>query len=318
MPSLAELPEITGFFSYSRDDDDDFERPLSSLREAINKELRAQLGRTKQDFRLWQDQNAIAPGEMWESQIAAAIDSASFFIPIVTPRSVNSRHCKFEFDTFLARERALGRNNLVFPILYIAVPALADESKWRNDPVLSTIGARQYVDWREYRQWTTDAPAYRKAIIDFCASIAAALREPWATPEERRRQELDFRQRKEAEARNEAKAAQRRRAEQEEAARRTAEQDRRSPADTATQGGEKVPKRGRDASQGKAQAASKFGPIWKSVLVGLAAAVGAQIWVGTNVAAPLGMDIATVVGGVGLFAGLIAYFFFRSRSSPTA
>ena len=228
MPSLAELPEITGFFSYSRDDDDGFGRPLSSLREAINKELRAQLGRTKQDFRLWQDQNAIAPGEMWESEIAAAINGASFFIPIVTPRSVNSRHCKFELDTFLAPERALGRNNLVFPILYIAVPALADESKWRNDPVLLTIGARQYVDWRDFRQWTTDAPAYRKAIIDFCASIAAALREPWLTPEERRRQELDFRQRKEAEARNEAKYAEKRRAEQEEAARRAGEQDRRS------------------------------------------------------------------------------------------
>ena len=317
MPLLAELPEVTGFFSYSRDDDDDFGHPLSSLREAINKELSAQLGRTKQDFRLWQDQKAIAPGEMWESEIAATINSASFFIPIVTPRSVNSRHCKFEFDTFLARERALGRNNLVFPILYIAVPALADESIWRKDPVLATIGARQYVDWRDFRQWTTDAPAYRKAIIDFCASIAAALREPSLTPEERRRQELDFQQRKEAEARNEAKDAERRRAEQQEAARRAAEQNRRSAADTQAQGAERVLERNQDASQGKAQATFKLGPIWKSVLVGFLAGVATQIGLGVNPAAA-GVDMSQMVGAVAVFAGLIAYFFFRSRSSPAA
>jgi len=61
MPTLAESPELVGFFSYSRDDDEDFDRTLSSLRQAIGKELRAELGRTKQDFRLWQDQDAIAP-----------------------------------------------------------------------------------------------------------------------------------------------------------------------------------------------------------------------------------------------------------------
>jgi TIR domain len=185
MSSLAELPEIRGFFSYSRDDDEDFGNQLSALREAIHRDLRAQLGRTRHDFRLWQDQDAIAPGEMWESEIAGAINVSTFFIPIVTPRAVKSKHCKFEFDKFLARERALGRNNLVFPILYITVPALADESKWRDDPVLSVVGERQFVDWRDFRHWTTDAPAYRKAIIDFCASISAALSESWLSPEER-------------------------------------------------------------------------------------------------------------------------------------
>jgi TIR domain len=122
MSSLADFPEVVGFFSYSRDDDEDFGHQLSSLRDAIHKELAAALGRNKRNFRLWQDQDAIAPGEMWEAKIASAINEATFFIPIVTPRAVGSEHCKFEFDAFLARERALGRNNLVFPILYMTVP----------------------------------------------------------------------------------------------------------------------------------------------------------------------------------------------------
>jgi hypothetical protein len=98
MSSLVDLPEIVGFFSYSREDDEAFEGTLSALRDAIQRELSAQLGRSRSTFRLWQDQTAIAPGQLWESEIKKAVEQAVFFIPIVTPRAVNSHHCKFEFE----------------------------------------------------------------------------------------------------------------------------------------------------------------------------------------------------------------------------
>jgi TIR domain len=189
--SLADLPEVVGFFSYSRDDDEGFGHQLSSLRDAIREELAATLGRNKRNFRLWQDQDAIAPGEMWEAKIASAINEATFFIPIVTPRSVGSEHCKFEFNAFLARENSLGRKNLIFPILYITVPALSEDSKWRGDPVLSIIGARQFVDWRKHRHAPIETPAFREAIGDFCAKVADALRQRWVSPEEQTRHEDD-------------------------------------------------------------------------------------------------------------------------------
>jgi cobaltochelatase CobT len=140
-------PKSSAFFSYSRDDDEAFQGTLSALRDGIQRELAAQLGRSKRTFRLWQDQVAITPGKFWKTEIKKAVGESVFFIPIVTPRAVNSKYCKFEFDSFLAREKTLGRDDLVFPILYIPVAVLEDESKWRNDVVLSTIGARQYVDW---------------------------------------------------------------------------------------------------------------------------------------------------------------------------
>ncbi len=105
MASLAQLPELVGFFSYSREDDEAFRGALSALRDAIQRDLSAQLGRTRRNFRLWQDQEAIAPGQMWELQIAKAVEEAVFFIPIVTPRAVASKHCKFEFE-FVPRTRA--------------------------------------------------------------------------------------------------------------------------------------------------------------------------------------------------------------------
>ena len=108
MSSLAELPELAGFFSYSREDDEAFKGTLSALRDGIQRELSAQLGRSKRTFRLWQDQTAIAPGKLWESEIKTAIDESFFFIPIVTPRSVSSKYCKFEFERFsLAKKQSV-------------------------------------------------------------------------------------------------------------------------------------------------------------------------------------------------------------------
>src|SRR5205807_2416475 len=135
MASLADAPDLVGFFSYSREDDEGSGGRLSKLRERVQEELRGQLGRTKRDFRLWQDKVAIAHGELWEDTIKKGISESVFFIPIITPTAVKSRFCKFEFETFLAREKELGRSNLVFPILYIPVPALADDG-WRSRPVV--------------------------------------------------------------------------------------------------------------------------------------------------------------------------------------
>jgi hypothetical protein len=105
--SLADIPELVGFFSYSREDDDDSRGALSALRDAIQRELRGQLGRSRQQLRLWQDKEAIAPGRLWESEIKTAVEQAVFFIPIVTPTVVKSRYCQTEFEAFLERERAL-------------------------------------------------------------------------------------------------------------------------------------------------------------------------------------------------------------------
>ena len=85
MASLADTPDLVGFFSYAREDDEGSGGRLSKLRERIQEELRAQLGRTKRDFRLWQDKVSISHGELWEDNIRKAISESVFYIPIITP-----------------------------------------------------------------------------------------------------------------------------------------------------------------------------------------------------------------------------------------
>jgi hypothetical protein len=192
MSSLADAPDLVGFFSYSREDDEDSGGKLSKLRERIQAELRGQLGRTKRDFRLWQDKAAIAHGKLWEDELKSAIAESVFFIPIITPTAIKSHHCKVEFDSFLAREKELGRSDLVFPILYIPVPALMGD-RWRQDPLLLIIGSRQYEQWQDLRQLDPSSTEVALRVEKFCANICKALQQEWLSPQER--QEAEARRR---------------------------------------------------------------------------------------------------------------------------
>jgi hypothetical protein len=258
MASLAKLPELIGFFSYSREDDKDFRGSLFALRVEIQRELSALLAH--RNFRLWQDQDAIDPGELWESKIKSAIEQSVFFIPIVTPRAVTSPHCKFEFESFLARERALGRNDLVFPIHYISVDGLLDEAERRDDPVLSIVAERQYVDWRGYRRKPVDTLDFGQEIEAFCGKIVKKLRAPWLTPDERRQLEAQAKNRAEDEERvrqeTEAKrqAAKREKLRTEGVARKRTEREARERQQAETKRRAEEEERIRQVAEAKRQA----------------------------------------------------------------
>jgi hypothetical protein len=186
--------------------------------------LRSQLGRTKADFRLWQDKVAIAHGELWEDTIRKGVAESVFFIPIITPTAVRGSYCKFEFETFLAREKELGRSNLVFPILYIPVPALTDD-RWRQDPLLAIIGSRQYEQWQNLRHLDPSSTEVALRVEKFCANICRALEQEWLSPEERR--EAEARRAAEAKRRRQQEAKIKQRADEEERRRKAEAEERR-------------------------------------------------------------------------------------------
>jgi peptidoglycan hydrolase-like protein with peptidoglycan-binding domain len=152
----------------------------ASLREAIQNELSAQLGRTHKDFRIWQDKSAISLGTLWEKQISQGINESVFFIPIITRRALRSQHCAYEFQSFLARESELGRDDLVFPILYIPVPALEDEKLWRDEPILRIVATLQYLDWRELRHHDPRSIEVQQKLEWYCRGITNALHKTWS------------------------------------------------------------------------------------------------------------------------------------------
>ena len=235
MSSLDEhFSPLVGFFKDLREDDENSNAALSELRDAIQKELSDQLGRSRADFRVWQDRVAIAHGDNWEKEINQAISQLVSFIPIITPRAIRRPFCAFEFKTFLAREAALGREDLIFPILYIPLHELEDQ-RWRTNEVLKIVQARQFLDWTNLRSDKLADPKVRAEIIKFCKSVSKAMLKPWVPPEERRRQqELEVLQRNKAtEAEQQAQEERRRR--QEEIERRTKLEEDKRKADEAEQ-----------------------------------------------------------------------------------
>lgn len=297
MSSLAEREELVGFFSYSRRDDQHSDGALSRLRARIQDELRLQLGR---DFRLWQDTAAIPEGALWEDEIKRAIAESVFFIPIVTPSAVSSAHCRFEFNSFLDREVALGRHNLIFPLLYVRVPALEREAEWRRDDVLKIIGIRQYCDWLEFRHRNLREGEVSKKIELYCHNIVEALRQPWTSPEERqaaeqadarrsleqqqqaeeeekRRLEADAQARaREAEARASAEAAalSERRAEEQRRARKAEERERQKRETAARRDTENALRQKAKAERLAANAVgAAAGNSWAPIVMPLAAVV---------------------------------------------
>jgi len=295
MSSLAELPELVGFFSYSRSDDEHSGNALSVLRKRIHDELRLQLGR---DVRLWQDTEAIPHGTLWEDRIRKAIAESAFFIPIVSPSAIRSSHCKFEFEAFLGRESELLRDDLVFPILYIRVPALENELQRRQDEVLKIIHARQYADWTKIRLDDAASPAVGKQVARFCEDIAEALRKPWGSPEERRRREeaeaeeaRGIAQAEEERCRQEARQRERRdqvRRTAEDDAQRRAEAERRRREDTEAQQREQL-RRDTEAHAERSHAAVKSGQ-------GLAPPE--KWWASKRASAAVGMLGVIIVGSV--------------------
>ena len=178
MDLLEQLPEIIGFFSYSRHDNEASRGSLSNLHDAIQRDLSGKLGRTERNFRVWRDQEAIAPGKVWDAEISQAIGRSVFFIPIVTPLAVRSPQCQSELSSFVEREGKLGRDDLIFPIHYITVPELLDDARWRSHPFLSIVHKRQFVDLREFQyEDVVTSTTYRKKIGGFCEKIAETLRE---------------------------------------------------------------------------------------------------------------------------------------------
>jgi hypothetical protein len=97
---------------------------------------------------------------------------------MVTPSAVNSDFCRFEFDSFIEREKQLGRTDLVFPILYVSVPEL-DAKPAITDPVISILKDRQREDWRSIRHRDVNSTEVKQTVEQFCSTISKKLRLPW-------------------------------------------------------------------------------------------------------------------------------------------
>jgi hypothetical protein len=127
-------PEFAGYLSYVRTDDDD--GGIAPLCEALEREIRLQLGRP---FQIFRDVADIPWGGRWERRLDDTLDHALVLIPMITPWFFSRPECRREVDRFLEREKQLGRDELIFPIHYV-------ETRPAGDPLATELFERQMAD----------------------------------------------------------------------------------------------------------------------------------------------------------------------------
>ena len=98
MTTLARYSSnLVGFFSYSREDDADFD-DLVEIPCRHPSRVKCATWPQPRQLPHWQDKFAIPHGALWQQQITDGIKQSTFYIPIITLRVVNSPHCAFEFQ----------------------------------------------------------------------------------------------------------------------------------------------------------------------------------------------------------------------------
>jgi hypothetical protein len=114
----------------------------------------------------------IETGAYWPAELERALRRTRLLIPVWTPQYFTSPWCRAEWETMLAREKALGLSTVERPHGLVYPVVFAD---WQNFP----DRARE-TQARDLKQWNVPMPQFRNtsAYVDFyreMRSIAAEI-----------------------------------------------------------------------------------------------------------------------------------------------
>lgn len=152
--------KFSGFWSYVRKDDNAERGRIKDLANDIVMQYEAETNSVIENFFL--DVQDIKVGDNFQEVINQNIDSAIFFIAILSPRFFASESCRMELDYFLRKAKESNVSRLLFPILYYPIKELlVDEPE---DPLLAYIKSIQYFDFTEIRFYGRDDSGYRRAV----------------------------------------------------------------------------------------------------------------------------------------------------------
>lgn len=130
---------------------------------------------TGETINLFLDRDSLAWGDDWRSEIDQGLQTAVFFVAIITPRYFMSSECRRELQTFAREAERIGVRNLILSIVYVDVPGLLDDTT--QDEAIKLVKKFQWEDWRELRFAEPSSGEYRKAVAKLAQQLANANQE---------------------------------------------------------------------------------------------------------------------------------------------
>lgn len=154
------------FLSYVHEESvwvDEFRRALSE----------AFANRTGEHITFWQDVRNLRAGEKWDTRIQQAIRNAAVFLAIVSPRYLNSPHCKREYE-FLLKDgiEALEIDGFHRFVKIIKNP---DENNYWELLLEGLQDLRFFPEGGEY-EYPPDSHDFKVAILKCCKQLLEILR----------------------------------------------------------------------------------------------------------------------------------------------
>jgi len=143
-------------------------------------QLRAALGVLSRDrVQFFIDQN-IKWGDVWQESVDKSLAGSKFMIAFLSPSYFKSTNCHNEWMTFRDLERQLSCNNLILPIYYRLdreFDAYIKGELLDVIPLIEDLAARQYIDWRDFRDMDSKGKRLKMEIEAMAVKIADRIGE---------------------------------------------------------------------------------------------------------------------------------------------
>jgi hypothetical protein len=162
-----------GFWSYVHKDNDGLRGAIRRVANDVVDEYEVMEGDGSID--LFLDSAKIKWGDKWKDKIGKAIREGAFFIPIVTPRYLQSEECRNELLDFAKQAEDQGREGLIMPLYFVEVKEI--EARDKTDRVVELLIESQMEDWRNLRLLDQSVQPYKLAINKLVVRLTEVARE---------------------------------------------------------------------------------------------------------------------------------------------
>lgn len=105
---------VRGFISYTRKDNEDYTGVVDHLKQSLEGRFHATTGR---QLDIFVDRDSIGWGQDWRARIRESVQSATFFIPVITMRYFESKACREELLAFHEYAKELNVEALILPLV---------------------------------------------------------------------------------------------------------------------------------------------------------------------------------------------------------
>jgi TIR domain len=139
---MTDYPTFQAFFSYAHHDADVDPQLVEAFSATLEDRVNAKLLNAR--FSIWRDHDSLRTGEKWAHKIESVLRTSHILVVLLTPRWIESAHCRHEYTLFEKLEARRNVGEYVIPILARSIDKQEKYLTSEQRHVFDNITERQY------------------------------------------------------------------------------------------------------------------------------------------------------------------------------